>query len=75
MTERTIVTCDKCNEEIAKGVLYLNAVSYGIHLHLSCLTELSAREFIVMADIESKVMRDHDWLNATKAPSYFRLNK
>lgn len=72
MTERTLVICDKCNKEIANDEKYLNAGTYGIHLHLTCLNQMPTRDFIIMLDIECKVMTGQDWATAVKGPSYFR---
>lgn len=75
MASTTIVTCDKCNNEIGKDEVYVAAGVYGKDCHLSCFENMSAPEAIVFLGIDDiKIMKFEDWQNATKANSYFRRN-
>ena len=75
--ETTVVmTCDYCKKEITKESFYLEAGSYGIQLHLGCVSTMNGEQFIVVLGLDDiKVMQRDDWEKAVKANSYYRRNK
>ena len=73
MTERTVITCDKCNEEVGPKQKYVNASVYGADIHEACITEMSATDLIVMLGLDDiKVMVPGNWQDSVKANSYYR---
>lgn len=72
MAERTIITCDKCNDEISLVEKFANFGPYGIHLHADCWTNMDAIELTGILDLEGKFMVAGDWQNANKIGSYAR---
>ena len=76
MSERIVITCDECKKEIRDQQRFVNAGVYGIHLHEGCINKLSARDIIVMFNLDDiKIMILNDWQGSVKAPSYWRRNK
>lgn len=72
MSERTVLTCDKCNNEISLVEKFVNFGEYGIHLHDSCWHGMDAVELTAMLDLSGKYMKHGDWQNADKIARHAR---
>ena len=76
MTQKTVTICDHCGKNIAEDEKFINAGTYGIHLHLKCIEDLNALDLVAILDLDDiKLMVGEDWQGSEKLPSAVRRGK
>lgn len=76
MTQITVISCDKCGEQISLADIAVYAGVYGAEFHLHCIRLMSADELIIKLGLDDiKIMKHDDWQNAEKANTFFRRNR
>ena len=72
MSSQTIkvVTCDVCKKEITASEKYIDAGSYGIHMHKFCALDLSFYSVVRILGLDDiKYMYIDGWQDADKLVS------
>lgn len=75
MATEVTLKCDLCIQIIPLDNKFINAGSYGTEICMTCFTEMSAAELVLMFGLDDvKVMPYEKWNESVKLPSYIRGN-